>query len=77
MLHLPNGKQFAIVADNLAAQNGYVGSVQLNGKPLTRSYIKHEEIVAGGELRFTMQATPNKTWATNAASRPYSMSKYR
>lgn len=76
VLHLPNGRQFSIVAENLSQANGYIGSVQLNGKPLPRSFIRHAEIMAGGELHFVMQATPNKTWATSAASRPYSMSKY-
>jgi putative alpha-1,2-mannosidase len=75
-LHLPNGKTFTIVAQNLSDANRYVGSVALNGKPLTRAFIKHEEIVAGGELRFVMQGTPNRNWATKAADRPYSMSTY-
>ena len=74
VLHLPNGKQFTIVADHLSDANGYVGSVQLNGKPLTRTYIRHEEIMAGGELHFVMQAQPNKDWGRSAASRPFSMS---
>ena len=77
VLHLPNGKQFAIVADNLTPANGYIGSATLNGKPLSRSFIRHDEIMAGGELRFVMQATPNKRRATGAGSRPYSMSKYQ
>jgi putative alpha-1,2-mannosidase len=33
--------------------------------------------MAGGELRFTMQATPNRTWATAPADRPYSMTPYQ
>jgi putative alpha-1,2-mannosidase len=32
--------------------------------------------MAGGELHFTMQATPNKAWATAATDRPFSMSGY-
>ncbi|MFI4968060.1 MAG: GH92 family glycosyl hydrolase [Gammaproteobacteria bacterium] len=75
-LHLPNGKQFIIVTDGLSDAHPYIGSVTLNGKPLTRSYIRHEEIMAGGELHFVMQATPNKTWATQTNDRPYSMSGY-
>jgi predicted alpha-1,2-mannosidase len=74
VLHLPNGKQFTVVVDNLSDANGYVGSVQLNGKPLERTYLRHEEIMAGGELHFVMQARPNKDWGRSAASRPYSMS---
>jgi predicted alpha-1,2-mannosidase len=76
VMHLPNGKQFSIVADNLSDANGYVGAVQLNGRPLTRSFIRHEEIMAGGELHFVMQAGPNKGWASGERSRPYSMSAY-
>jgi predicted alpha-1,2-mannosidase len=75
-LHLPNAKQFSIVAENLSDTNRYVGAVQLNGKPLTRAFIRHEEIMSGGELHFVMQATPGKTWATGTGSRPYSMSSY-
>ncbi|CEE35603.1 hypothetical protein XAC908_340026 [Xanthomonas citri pv. citri] len=52
----------------------YVGSATLNGKPLTRAYVTHEQILAGGELRFRMRATPNQQWATDPAQRPYSMS---
>jgi predicted alpha-1,2-mannosidase len=76
VLHLPNGKQFSIVAENLSDSAGYVGAVRLNGRPLQRAYIRHEEIMSGGELRFSMQATPNKVWATGPGSRPYSMSPY-
>lgn len=76
-LHLPNGKTFTIIADNLDGQHPYIGSVTLNGKPLDRTYIRHGEITAGGTLRFTMQAQPNKTWGVAPQSRPYSMSAYR
>lgn len=71
-LNLPNGKRFTIVTEGLAPANAYIGSVTLNGRPLTRSYLRHDEIVAGGELRFRMQAKPNRRWATGKAARPYS-----
>ena len=77
VLHLPDGKTFSIVAENLADANGYIGSVRLNGQPLSRAFIRHEEIMKGGELRFVMQATPNRSWATDPHSRPYSMSLYQ
>jgi putative alpha-1,2-mannosidase len=32
VLHLPNGRSFAIVAENLSDSNAYVGSVRLNGR---------------------------------------------
>ncbi|WP_294389823.1 GH92 family glycosyl hydrolase [uncultured Sphingomonas sp.] len=73
-LRLPNGKSFQVVAEGLSEANPYVGSVALNGRPLARSYITHEEIMTGGELRFVMQAAPNTKWATRAGERPFSQS---
>jgi predicted alpha-1,2-mannosidase len=77
VLHLPNGRKFSIVAENLSDANGYVGSVRLNGQPLARPFIRHDEIMKGGELRFVMQAMPDKSWATDPRLRPYSMSPYQ
>jgi putative alpha-1,2-mannosidase len=53
-LALPGGKSFRIHAINQSPQNVYVQSAELNGKPLGRSYIRHEEIVSGGKLVFRM-----------------------
>ena len=64
------GKTFTIVAENNSDRNIYVQSVTLNGKPLTRSWIKHAEIVAGGELRFRMGSEPNKKWGSAPGDRP-------
>jgi len=74
ILSLPSGKRFIISANGLSDANKYVARVTLNGKPLTRGYLRHDEITAGGELFFTMSAKPNKSWATGKAARPYSMS---
>ena len=76
-LNLPNGKRFTVKAEGMADDKPYVSKVTLNGKPLTRAYLKHDEIVAGGELVFTMGATPNKTWATKVRDRPTSLTAYR
>jgi predicted alpha-1,2-mannosidase len=75
-LNLPNGKQFRIVTDGLGEAHPYVGKVMLNGQPLEKGFITHAQIEAGGELRFVMSATPNKTWATKKGDRPYSMTGY-
>ncbi len=73
-LRLPNGKRFTIVAEQLDDTHPYVGSVALNGKPLDRVFLTHEEVLAGGELRFAMQAEPNRAWPSPGAAAPYSMS---
>jgi len=73
-LNLPNGKRFTVIADGLDDAHPYAGSVALNGKPLDRVYITHQELMAGGELRFAMQAQPNRDWPGAKAKSPYSMS---
>lgn len=74
-MRLPNGKTFTIVAEGLDDKHTYVGRVSLNGKPLQRTFLRHDEILAGGELRFSMQAEPNKDWPGQDAQAPYSMSR--
>ena len=74
VLTLPNGKRFTVEAEHLSDANAYVGSVELDGRPLDRSWITDAEIRQGGTLRFTMQPAPNKQWGKAAKARPYSLS---
>jgi len=61
-IHLNNkyykGKTFTVIANNNSPENIYVQSITLNGKPLERTYIEHQEIVNGGELVFEMSKQP-------------------
>lgn len=52
------GKKFTIVAKNNSAENIYIQSIRLNGKPLDRFYILHDEIVFGGILELEMGPKP-------------------
>ena len=76
VLTLPNGRSFTVVAEGLSPANRYVGVVTLNGRPLDKSVVRDADIRAGGEMRFTMQATPNTRWATGKRARPFSMTGY-
>ena len=77
VLNLPAGRHFTITAEELDATHPYIGSVMLNGRPLQRSFIRHDEIMAGGTLHFVMAAQPNRNWANQLSQRPYSMSAKR
>jgi predicted alpha-1,2-mannosidase len=72
-IHLPNGKTLTIVAENLSDANAFVKSVALNGKPITRTFVRHEELMQGGELRFIMSPKSDATWSTQELEKPYSM----
>jgi predicted alpha-1,2-mannosidase len=56
VLQLENGKTLRIEAKNQGPKNVFVSKVTLNGQPLTRRYITHDEIVSGGMLVFYMSA---------------------
>jgi predicted alpha-1,2-mannosidase len=74
-LHLENGKTFEMTAANNAHDNFYIQSGSLNGQPLHRPYLTHDEIMNGSELSFKMGELPNKSWASDLNNAPYSMSK--
>lgn len=60
ILNLENGKTFTINAPNVSAKNIFVKSITLKGKPYHELYIRHEYIMAGGEMVFEMSARPKK-----------------
>ena len=73
-LHLPNGNTLTITADHMSDRNAFVQSVTLKGKPLDRVFVRHEELMAGGELHFVMSSKPDATWSLHAHGMPYSLS---
>ena len=44
--------------------NNYIQSARLNGQPLNRPWITHDEISHGGTLELVMGILPNKAWGT-------------
>ena len=61
-VHLPGGKTFEIVAKGASEDNKYIQSATLNGEPLTRPFLSHDDVVKGGKLVFVMGDQPNKNW---------------
>lgn len=59
-LPLENGKSFSVEAVNQSEKNVYVQKVTLNGKPLNRLHITHDEIMQGGKLMFYMTSKPRR-----------------
>lgn len=45
---------FSITTENNSAENRYIQSITLNGRPYTKGYIEHSDIAAGGELVIKM-----------------------
>jgi predicted alpha-1,2-mannosidase len=52
------GRRLSVVADNFARDHPYIQKVVLNGTPLDRRRLRHDEIARGGVLRFEMGPQP-------------------
>lgn len=64
------GRSFTVIAKNNSSKNVYIQSATLNGKPITRSWITHQEITAGGKLVLIMGPEPNKSFGSAPEDRP-------
>ena len=51
-------KKFTIKIQGNSDKNRYIQSITLNGKPHSKGYIEHKDIIAGGELILTMGQEP-------------------
>ncbi|MCK5146901.1 GH92 family glycosyl hydrolase [bacterium] len=65
-INLENGNCFVIEADNPGVDNPYIKSATLNGYTFDQTYLKHETIMNGGHLKFSMDNTPDKKWGLQA-----------
>ncbi|MCO6043960.1 GH92 family glycosyl hydrolase [Aeoliella sp. ICT_H6.2] len=70
-IHLQNGKDFVIEADGNSDEAIHIQSMTLDGKPVTRSWISHNDITSGGVLKLEMGKEPNKEWGNDPADRPF------
>lgn len=57
-IELENGKTFTFKALNNSMDSKYIQKIMLNGKPIYRTYLHHDEIMSGGTIEFTMGKTP-------------------
>ena len=74
-LDLSNGKSLVIKAEGVSDRNRYVKALYMNGKKYDKTYVTHEDILAGGEWEFVMDAKPNKKRGVSADAKPYSLTE--
>jgi len=69
-IRLKNGKTIRIIARNNSADNKYIQSFRLNGRPMRRIWFRHADIVNGGTIELQMGNLPNQTLGTDPADFP-------
>lgn len=71
---LENGKQFIIEGENNNSENVYIQSATLNEKPYSQNFIRYNDIINGGKIKFVMGNQPNKNKGIGPGDYPYSYS---
>ncbi len=74
-LSLQGNKKMNIKVINNSEKNKYIQRITLNGKPHTRAFITHKELVRGGSLNIYMGDKPS-TFGTARANKPISNRVY-
>ncbi len=72
---LPNSRVLEIKAPRVSDKNRYVKAVLRNGKPYSRLFITHEDLLEGGTIEFVMSSSPNKHRGLKAEDKPYSLTQ--
>ena len=70
-LNLPGGK-VVITAKNNSAENKYIQSMTINGKPWDNNWLPHSALQGDSTIEFVMGPKPSD-WGTSPQSRPYSL----
>ncbi|HEX9887236.1 MAG TPA: GH92 family glycosyl hydrolase [Longimicrobiales bacterium] len=73
-LDVGEGRTFVVRAPGVSDANLFVQRAWLNGAPLDKAYIRHEDVARGGELVLEMGPEPNRAWASGVEDRPPSQS---
>ena len=61
---------FKMTALNYSKQNIYIQKAEYNGKAYAKSYITHEMIAKGGDLKLYMGSKPSATFGVKKEYRP-------
>lgn len=64
------GRQFVIEARNQSSENVYIQSATLNGKPLNKPWVYHNDVVEGAMLVLNMGPEPNTGWGSAPDAAP-------
>ncbi|MGH8795283.1 MAG: GH92 family glycosyl hydrolase [Stackebrandtia sp.] len=72
VVHLENGKDIVVNAENNSSQNVYVQGLKLDGQSYDKSYLTHDTLADGAVLDFDMGAEPSD-WASGPDAAPPSV----
>lgn len=68
------GQKFEIVAQRKSPGDRYIQAITLNGSPYSKTWFRHADIAAGGQIVFHMGPQPNKSFGSDPSDAPPSFS---
>jgi predicted alpha-1,2-mannosidase len=71
---LENGNTIRINAVNNDPSKRYIREFRLNGRPYSKNYLAHEDLLRGATIDITMSETPNTKRGIQKTDAPYSFS---
>ena len=75
VLHFENGNNLTVDAPDNGPDNYYIDSMSFRGKPWTKNYFDHFDLIRGGTVKVRMSSEPNHKRGTAPDDLPYSFSK--
>ena len=73
-VNMPSGKSFIVNAPENSNDNFYIGSMKVNGREQTRTWLTYKELSEGATISFDMCNAPVTSRGTATSDRPYSFS---
>ncbi|NJW53619.1 GH92 family glycosyl hydrolase [Salinimicrobium oceani] len=72
-LQLENGKKVILNAPNNSDRNRYIQQITYNGKPYSKNWLSHSELMKGAVIDFEMGPEPNTSRGVKKEDFPYSL----
>jgi putative alpha-1,2-mannosidase len=72
VIALPGGKSIRISAPGASGRNGlkYINGLRIDGRATDQTFLPESIIRTGGDLTFSLSATPDTVWGTAESSVP-------
>jgi putative alpha-1,2-mannosidase len=70
VIDVGGGRRFVVRARGASRERLYVRSATLDGRPLPRPWLWHEDVARGGVLELRMGASPNRAWGSRPEDAP-------
>lgn len=75
VLHFENGNDLTVDAPDNGPENCYIDAMSFRGKPYTKNYFDHFDLLRGGTVKARMSDRPNFSRGTSEQDLPYSFSR--